>query len=193
MRNIVYKVTWKNMKMNKRRTWTSFFGIFFMVLLITCVFVGRKTAVCYLENVSSQIKGKWHATMYDVTEKEYEALGSQSYIKEMGRSADKGYVEFPQSANDQRPFLFIKSYEASCFDWMNIHVREGRLPEKKGEIVISQSALDDGAKISIGDTVKAEYFDRTVTGLRYSLMAIVLLPLEMGHVEIGILDRVQSL
>ncbi len=76
---------------------------------------------------------------------------------------------------------------------MNIHVREGRLTEKKGEIVISQSALDDGAKISIGDTVKAEYFDRTVTGLRYSLVAIVLLPLEMGHVEIGILDRVQSL
>ncbi len=172
MRNIVYKVTWKNMKMNMRRTWTSFFGIFFMVLLITCVFVGRKTAVGYLENVSSQIKGKWHATMYDMTEKEYETLGGESYIKEMGRSADKGYVEFPQSANDQKPYLFIKSYEAPCFDWMNIHVREGRLPGKKGEIVISQSALDDGAKISIGDTVKAEYFDRTVTGLQKGVTTV---------------------
>lgn len=165
MKNIVYKVTWKNMKMNKRRTWTAFFGIFFMVLLITCVFVGRKTAVSYLQEVASLAKGKWHFTIEDAGKKELDAVEGLSCIEQTARSFDKGYTEFQASANALRPYLFIKSYEEPCYEWMNLHVKEGRLPEKKGEVVISESAAEDGAKIRPGDTIKAAYFKRTITGI----------------------------
>ena len=75
MRNaVVYKVTWKHMKMNKRRTCITFLGIFLMVLLLTCVFSGRETAVNYLQNVGSQVKGKWHVSMYNMTENELKKI-----------------------------------------------------------------------------------------------------------------------
>lgn len=152
------------MKMNKRRTITAFFGIFFTVLLMTCVFAGKETAVRYLQDMGSHVKGKWHFSMYDMTEADMDKIQSLGYVKETGRSADYGFTEFPVSANPSRPYLYVKSYEAPCFEWMNMELAEGRLPEKKGEAVISQSAVDDGARLSVGDSVQAEYFNRTITG-----------------------------
>ena len=55
---------------------------------------------------------------------------------------------------------------------INITLKEGRLPEKKGEIVISQKAIEDGAKVSVGDTFEAEYFERTVTGIQEGVTSI---------------------
>ncbi len=173
MRNaVVYKVTWKHMKMNKRRTCITFLGIFLMVLLLTCVFSGRETAVNYLQNVGSQVKGKWHVSMYNMTENELKKIEELGYVKETGRSVDYGFTRFSASENPERPYLFVKSYEAPLFDWMNITLKEGRLPEKKGEIVISQKAIEEGAKVSVGDTFEAEYFERTVTGIQEGVTSI---------------------
>lgn len=154
------------MKMNKRRTWTAFLGIFFMVLLMTCVFAGKETAIRYLQDAGSQVKGKWHVNVYDVTKEDEQVVQELGYVKETGRSVDYGFTEFPGSANPQRPCLYVKAYEEPCFDWMNIELKEGRLPRKKGEFVISRSAADDGAVLTVGDTVRAEYFERTVTGIK---------------------------
>lgn len=165
MKNIVYQVTWKNMKMNRKRTWTTFLGIFFMILLMTCVFVGRNTAVGYLQEVGSQKKGKWHVSMYDISEKELGKVRSLDYIKETAKSADYGYTDFAESGNKMRPYFYVKSYENTCFDWMNLKLKEGRLPENGSEVVISQSAIDDGAAIALGDIITAKYFDRTITGI----------------------------
>lgn len=164
MKNIVYQVTWKHMKMNRKRTWTMFLGIFFMVLLMTCVFVGKKTAVAYLQETGAQKKGKWHASMYDVTGKELEEVQNLSYIRETARSADYGYTDFAASENSMRPYLYVKAYESPCFDWMNLKLKEGRFPENGKEIVISQSAVEDGARITTGDSIKVRYFDRFITG-----------------------------
>ena len=52
-KNIVFYVTRQYMKQNKGRTFTTFAGIVFMVLLMTCVFVGRDTGIYYLQDVAS--------------------------------------------------------------------------------------------------------------------------------------------
>lgn len=165
MKNIVYQVTWKQMKMNRKRTWTTFLGIFFMVLLMTCVFVGRNTAVGYLREVGSQKKGKWHVSMYDVSQKELENVRNLGYVRETAKSADYGFADFADSGNQMRPYLYVKAYESTCYDWMNLKLKEGRLPENTNEAVISRSAIDDGASIGLGDTIAVKYFNRTITGI----------------------------
>ena len=71
---IVHQVTKEYMKKNRRRTITTLLGIVFMVMLMTCVFVGKDTAVSYLEEVASLEKGSWHLNVYDVTFEEYEKI-----------------------------------------------------------------------------------------------------------------------
>ncbi len=161
-KKIVHYVTRQYMKKNKKRTFTTLFGIMCMVMLMTCVFVGKETAVKYLETLAEQDKGKWHLSVYDVTIEEYEALKKLENIEEMVVSAEYGYSEFAVSANDERPFLHLKAYEPAAFGWMNIHVEEGRLPENKNEIIINIEAVEDGADIQLGDTISVDCFKRYI-------------------------------
>lgn len=164
-KNIVCYVTRQYMRLNKKRTFTTFVGIIFMVLLMTCVFVGKDTAIGYLEDVASQKDGKWHVAMYDVTPKELEEVEELEEIEETAISVDYGFTEFAQSANENRPYLNVKAYTMEGFDWMNIKLKEGRLPESANEIVVSEGAMKDGAALAIGDTVQTEYFVRSITGI----------------------------
>ena len=49
--NVFFYVPRQYMKKNRKRTLTAFFGIFFMVMLMTCVFVGKETAFDFLETL----------------------------------------------------------------------------------------------------------------------------------------------
>ena len=152
-RNIVHKVTRQYMAKNKKRTLTTMLGIMLMVMLMTCVFVGKDTAVNYLEELASQEKGRWHMSVYDITRKEYDAITKLDFVEETAISADLGYAEFTASANIERPFIFIKSYQKNGFDMMNIRAVEGRLPENGSEIVLSTAALEDGERVTSGGRV----------------------------------------
>ncbi len=55
--NIVHYVTRQYMRLNRKRTFVTFFGITLMVLLMTCVFAGKDTAVNYLLEVASGSEG----------------------------------------------------------------------------------------------------------------------------------------
>ena len=68
--NVVFYVTRQYMKTNRKRTLTAFFGIFFMVMLMTCVFVGKETAFDFLERMAVLDQGKWHVSMYDIQPEE---------------------------------------------------------------------------------------------------------------------------
>lgn len=164
-KNVVFYVTRQYMKQNRGRTFVTFIGIVFMVILMTGVFIGKDTGVGYLEEIASLKEGKWHVIIYDVTEKERKEVQSLSYVKESAVSKGYGVTDFSQSVNPSRPCLNVKAYSPSCFDWMNIQLAEGRFPRNGQELVISKSALEDGAKISVGDFVDARFFTRSITGI----------------------------
>jgi len=164
--NIVHYVTRQYMYQNKKRTFTTFTGIVFMVLLMTCVFVGKDTAISCLQDIASVKDGKWHYAMYHVTSKQEEQARNLPYMKEMSESVGLGMTAFPQSANEERPYLNVKAYGTQCFDWYNIKLLSGRLPERADELVLSAACLDDGADIKPGDIVDAAFFERSVTGIQ---------------------------
>ena len=88
-RNIVYYVTRQYMKQNKKRTATTFFGIAFMALLMTCVFVGKDTGLGYLEQAAALKEGNWHAAFYDISGEKREEIQNLPYVKETAVSEQR--------------------------------------------------------------------------------------------------------
>lgn len=164
--NIVHYVTYQYMMFHKKRTFTTYAGIVFMVLLMTCVFVGKDTAVAFLKEAASVREGKWHYAVYEADGRIKEQIENLGYIKEMEQSAVLGMTEFAQTANEKRPYLNVKAYGEKCFDWYRVKLTEGRLPQNPHEIILSSACLTDGSGIQAGDTIEAEFFHRTITGLR---------------------------
>ncbi len=171
--NIVHNVTRKYMMFHKKRTFTTYAGIVFMVLLMTCVFVGKDTAVAFLKEAASVREGKWHYAVYEADGSKKEQIKNLGYIKEMDESAALGMTKFHQTANELRPYLNVKAYGKRCFDWYRIKLTQGRLPQNDSEIIISSACLADGASIQTGDTIDAEFFQRTITGIQKDAEKII--------------------
>lgn len=136
-----------------------------MVLLLTCVFVGKDTVFSYLSELASVKNGSWHAICYDVDSSQYKQMKELDYMDEVGTSIDYKFMDCKVSANHWKPFWEIKAYSQNVFDWMNISILEGRLPQKEDEIVISKTAIEDGGKIQIGDKIKGDFFTRSIKGI----------------------------
>ena len=164
-KKIIFYVTRQYMKQNKKRTVTTFLGIVFMVILLTCVFVGKDTVFSYLEQTAALKSGDWHICAYEADSKQYEQIKALDYVDKTAVSIDMGFSDCAVSKNENKPYWKIKGYSKDCFDWMNIRLKEGRLPENEKEIIISQSILDDGAEIGIGDKISANCFQRLVKGV----------------------------
>ena len=164
MRNtkIVHQVTLKHMKMNKKRTVLSIVGIALMVMLLTCVFVGKDTAFKYFVDIGSAKNGSYHYAVYDINKDKLNMIRCFEEVTEVGVTEDLALTEFDKSANPERPFLNIRRYSPDAMKWMNIKVVEGRLPENDQEIVVSESAIREGSAIGIGDKFKASTFKRYI-------------------------------
>ena len=161
-KKIIFQVTKTYMKKNKKRTIITFAGILVMVVLMTAVFVGKDTVMDFMRRAVEADQGKWHYQVYDVTKEEADEISALDSIDKLEVSRPLGYTDFPQSANIETPYLELKGYSGELFDWMNINVIEGRVPEKENEILISERAIKDGADIKVGDTVDVDAFDRYV-------------------------------
>lgn len=182
--NIVHYVTHQYMVRNKKRTVTSFIGILFMVLLMTCVFVGRDTAVAFLQEAASAREGKWHYALENISGAQLEQIQNLDYISELEESVGLGMTDFGQSKNENRPYLNIKAYGEKCFTWYHVKLTEGRFPKQQDELIISDACRSDGADIKIGDTVKASFFKRTFTGIQKQKGAKSVFP-QYNFLEIG--------
>ncbi|MCR4731374.1 MAG: ABC transporter permease [Saccharofermentans sp.] len=162
MRNtkIVHQVTLKHMKMNMKRTVISVIGIALMVMLLTTVLVGKDTACRYFVDIASAKKGAYHYAVYNLDKEKLEKLKELDEITEIAITEDLKYSEFEQSAKPEKPFINVRRYSADAFNWTNIKLVDGRLPQNGNEIVISEQAIKDGSTIKIGDTISTSTFRR---------------------------------
>ena len=185
MRNtkIIHQVTLKHMKMNARRTIVSVTGIALMVMLLTCVLVGKDTAYRYFTDLGTAREGAYHFSVCNVDREKLDTIRSYDEVKEVGVTEDLKLTDFDKSGNPAKPFLNIRRYSPQALEWMGIEIVEGRLPENDTEIVISESALTDGSDISIGDTIDAETFTRYIrnNGEYDSFVAYPLVSLPAGE------------
>lgn len=168
-KKIIFHVTRQYMKRNPGRTAVTFTGIALMVMLMTCVFVGKDTTVHYLEKIAALKSGSWHLTVYDIHAEEMPVIEAIDEADRVGFVRRQGFTDFPASGNGDKPYLEVKSYSPAAFELLGIHVTQGRLPSRDGEIVITETVLQDGASVALGDVIEAKFFDRSITGINEKL------------------------
>ena len=178
MRNtkIIHQVTLKHMKMNAKRTVLSVVGIALMVMLLTCVLVGKDTAFAYFTDLAAKQSGAYHFAVYNIDKDQLETIRNYDEVTEIAVTEDLKYTEFDQTGNPIRPFLNLRRYSPEAMEWMNIEVVDGRLPENSNEIVISESALADGSTVKVGDKIDCETFTRYWTNTRDNGTTVIPFP-----------------
>lgn len=161
--NIISKLTLRHLKENKRRTLVTIIGVIISVAMITAV---ATLCVSFLDiMIRDEISrnGEWHVSYENVNREQIEAIKNDSETKTLVLSSD-GYASFNESSNPNKPYFYFKNYNKQGFEQFPIQVIEGRLPQNKNEIAISEAIIDN-AKVhyKIGDQLTFDIGERIST------------------------------
>ena len=159
--NIVNKLTLRHLKQNKRRTLITIIGVIISVAMVTAVATLAISFTDLMKRQSISDDGEWHVLYKDVNKEQFEAIQQDKATKEVIISKDFGYAHLEESQNENKPYLFIKAYNALGFEKFPIELNTGRLPETPNEIVISEEVATN-AKVAyeIGDTLTLDIGNR---------------------------------
>ncbi|SCY00316.1 ABC transporter permease [Alkaliphilus peptidifermentans] len=163
--NVLKKLTLQNLRFNKKRTIVTIIGI----ILSGAMICGVATIAASFQDLLIQntivTDGNYHASFYNV------AYGDSKYITNNVStihsilSKGLGYSSFQQSNNENKPYIYLYAYSETAFNNLPINLKEGRLPEKKGEILITEDiASSGGPAYKIGETISLAIGNRKGNG-----------------------------
>jgi len=160
---IINTLTLRCLKLNKRRTIVTIIGIILSVSMITAV---SAIVVSFLSMMRRSIiadSGNWHVCYKNVPIQSIDMIVKDKNTDTAALSKDIGYAVLEESKNEDKPYLFIMSYDKQAFINFNIKVIEGRLPENSNEIVISSHIAENGGvKYNVGDVLKFDIGERYI-------------------------------
>jgi len=163
--NIVNKLTWCQLMLNKKRTLVTVIGTIISVAMITAV---SSLGLSFLDMLRRQViaeSGEWHVLYKNVTMDQVEAIRKDEETQTVILSRDVGYALLEGSRNPNKPYLFIREYNEAGFEKFPVHLLEGRFPAASDEMVISRAILDNGkVDLKIGDTLTLDIGRRELIG-----------------------------
>ena len=159
--NIINKLTLRQLKLNKRRTLVTLFGVIISVAMITAVTVSISSGFDFLRRVTISSEGNWHMGFYDISVGQLPKILEAPNVKETLVTYDVGFSKLPVQNSGHKPYLYIEAYNEEAFKEMPVKLIEGRLPETDRELVIPESFnKQTGLGYKIGDKITLEVGDR---------------------------------
>lgn len=162
---LLNRLTIKNLKLNKKRTAVTIIGIILATALITGVatlVTSFRTSIIELEKKSS---GNYHYAFKNATIDDIKYIENNRNIERSYITQEIGYSKLENSQNEDKPYLYLMSFQKAAFDNLPINLEEGRLPENENEIVISKHIYTNGkVKFNIGDEITLNIGKRMVDG-----------------------------
>lgn len=156
--NILNKLAIKNLKLNKKRSIVTTIGIILAVALI-CAASNMFTSVQQtLVDVTTNQGGYYHLKLMDLDSGDVKKLSSNRDIKALNLIYDVGFSDLEGSNNLKKPYLHLYSiYDKDTFSNMSYKLKEGRLPENSGEVVINTWIIENAeVPYKIGDVLSLE-------------------------------------
>ncbi|MEF7440873.1 FtsX-like permease family protein [Paenibacillus lautus] len=163
--NIVYKLAIRNLKQNKRRTLVTILGVIISVAMVTAVatLVFSFSDLMIRQTIADS--GEWHVQYQDVTKEQLAAIQADEATQTVAITRDLGYAPLEGGQNPNKPYLFIKEYDAQGFTQFQVEVSKGRLPHTDKEVVISEHvATNAKVKYEIGDRLTLRIGERFEQG-----------------------------
>lgn len=159
--NIVDKLTLRQLKKNKRRTFVTIIGVIISVAMLTAVATLITSFTELMKQQTIANTGEWHFGYADVNKEEIDTIEQDKTTKDVVLSDDVGYAFLEGSQNEDKPYVFVKAFNKQGFSNFQMELMEGRFPKEENEIIISEAIeTDAGVALEVGDTVKLELGER---------------------------------
>lgn len=106
---------------------------------------GGAIAISYSENAlftewqSIADQGEWHVLYQNVNKEQLAAIRNDDATKAVAITNDLGYAFLEGGQSINKPYLFVKEYNAQGFAQFPVELSEGRLPQTNEEVVISEA------------------------------------------------------
>ncbi len=151
--NVLNRLTFQNLKLNKKRTIVTIIGILLSVALITAVSSIYVSLIKSLISYEIQEKGNFHVAYYDVPKSELQTFENNRSVDSFYITKNIGYATIP-SKNENKPYAYIKEFTKESLENLSVNLVRGRLPENKEEILIPTHLNTNGrVKLNVGDTI----------------------------------------
>ncbi len=158
--SILNRLTIKNLRLNKKRTFVTIIGI----ILSTALMVGIGLLFSSFQDLMIRdtigYSGKYEAKYSDVDLIKLNDIKNKNftyfYEKPIGFSKT-------QSSNEYKPYMYITSVNKEYFD--ELKLIEGSFPKNENEVVISNHVITNGGlNYKVGDIVTFTYGKRNIEG-----------------------------
>lgn len=163
--DILKKLSFKNLKLNKKRTISTIIGIILSCALIcataTLVTSFRETLIQYEINS----RGYYHLEISGAEDSDVESFKNNRNVKDVLNIYENGYGKFEQGQNEYFPYLKISSMSKAMFKYLKFKISEGRFPENENELIISKNAIEYGDEdLKVGDKITLDVGNRVGEG-----------------------------
>ncbi|KKO53172.1 ABC transporter permease [Paenibacillus sp. DMB20] len=163
--NIVNTLTIRHLKQNKRRTLVTIIGVIISVAMVTAVATLVFSFSDLMIRQAIADTGEWHVRYQDITKEQLAAIKGDDATKTVAITRDLGYAPLEGGQNPNKPYLFIKEYNAQGFAQFQVELSKGRLPHTDKEVVISEPvATNAKVKYEIGDRLTLRIGERFEQG-----------------------------
>ncbi|MFR0823164.1 MAG: ABC transporter permease [Clostridia bacterium] len=151
---ILNELTLKNLKLNKKRTTVTIFGIILSVALICSITTFVSSFQNALLNRTKTVDGNFHILLENASKSDIEGITNKSQIKQIAYAEDIGYAPLNSSRNPNKPYIFIQAADENYLNNMGIRILEGRLPQNSQELLIPEHIKTNaGLSLKVGDSI----------------------------------------
>lgn len=154
---VMRKLMLANLKQNKRRTIITIMGTAVAVAMVTAIAVLLATVLETARTSTIENIGNWHVRFNKIDSRAIPLLQGNN-IEYVDYSYEEGFAQLPDREGNTRSTLAVVGYSPDSYARLPIVLSEGRLPEKPGEIVLSDEFLQTSAKPwPLGETVELDF------------------------------------
>ncbi|MBQ7063785.1 MAG: ABC transporter permease [Firmicutes bacterium] len=162
--NIFFRVTSKTLQKNRSRTLVTIIGIILSAAMITAV---ATLVVSFRQMMVDMVvseTGNWYVRGDFVSEKDVSTFRQDQQLESVYLAERLGYGKVG-SGNTYKPYLYVIGVQENFLKNMGIHLTEGRLPEREGEIILPEHLMSNGeVKYSPNDTLRIDLGRRMAHG-----------------------------
>ncbi|MGB4681052.1 MAG: ABC transporter permease, partial [Dethiobacteria bacterium] len=144
--NILNTLTKRSLMLNRKRTIATIVGIILSAAMICATITIAVSFQDLMVQSAKQTDGNFHATFYHVKPEQVKYIADNAYTEVSMLSRNLGFARFEQSTLENRPYFYFKEYDATALRHMPIKLTAGRYPEKAGELLISEEAVESSGE-----------------------------------------------
>nr|WP_317377620.1 FtsX-like permease family protein [uncultured Faecalimonas sp.] len=151
---ILQEYTWDAVRRNKRSSVAIMIAVYLMTTMMSCLCGFFYTMWTDNIQMTKRESGDWHGELFDETYgKDLEHIENFQSVSEVMIKGPWQILKV--SDEEKRPYLITRGADEKYWASMaeQYSVIEGRVPEKKGEIVLSKQYFSSHPEVKIGDTL----------------------------------------